>query len=227
MKPEVPASLSGLVDILYFPLDVSDGEAGRLRAFLTAAELRRGNRLIDEVRRRRFFVGRGILREELGYALGRPPADIELREGAFGKPRLVEEPEPVSFSVAHAEEHLLIALARGRQVGIDLELVRQEIQFAEMARRYFSEREKEELFSLPADQQLAAFYRCWTRKEAYLKGTGTGFSQLSTGFDVSLLPGEPAGLLAHRGRPDEPAKWILADLALPAPFCAAVAVEGL
>ncbi|GFO53719.1 4'-phosphopantetheinyl transferase [Geomonas sp. Red276] len=225
MKLTVPASLSGLVDILYFSLDVPDGEADRLRGFLTAEEVQRGNRLIDEVRRRRFFVGRGILREELGYALGRAPVEIELREGEFGKPRLVEEPEPVSFNVAHAEEHLLIALARGRQVGIDLEMMKQELQFGEMARRYFSEREKEELFSLPGDQQLAAFYRCWCRKEAYLKGTGTGFSQVSTGFDVSLLPGESAALLAHRGRPDEPAKWMLADLTLPAPLCAAVAVE--
>jgi len=96
-----------------------------------------------------------------------------------------------------------------------------------MARRYFSQHEQEDLFTLLPEERLAAFYRCWTRKEAYLKGTGTGFSQPSTSFDVSLLPQQAPALLAHRGSPAEMDRWSICDLPVPEGYCAAIAVEKL
>jgi 4'-phosphopantetheinyl transferase len=95
-----------------------------------------------------------------------------------------------------------------------------------MALRYFSVREQSELLSLPEDRHLAAFYRCWTRKEAYLKGCGSGFSQPCDSFDVSLLPGAPPALLQHRTSPYEPARWKIIDIPVPAGYCAALATEG-
>ena len=107
-----------------------------------------------------------------------------------------------------------------------MEQARTDLPFRVMAERFFSEREKEELFSLPPGEQAGAFYRCWTRKEAYLKGTGTGFSQPSNGFDISLLPHQPPALLAHRGNPAEAGRWSIRDIELPAGFCAAVAFSS-
>jgi 4'-phosphopantetheinyl transferase len=95
-----------------------------------------------------------------------------------------------------------------------------------MAQRYFSEREQADLFTLPEDEQLSAYYRCWTRKEAYIKATGTGFSQPSNGFDISILPGEAPAILAHSVRPGGVGRWKLLDLEAPEGYCAALAVEG-
>ena len=107
-----------------------------------------------------------------------------------------------------------------------MELLRQDLPYRDMAERYYSPREQQDLFGLAPDEQLAAFYRCWTRKEAYLKGTGTGFSQPANGFDVSLLPQHEPALLAHRASPEETLRWSIRDVAMPKGYCAAVAVEA-
>ena len=203
-------------------------ELARYERFLAPDELQRAGRLIDPQARSRFIAGRGFLRETLAGCLGEEPARLRLAAGEFGKPCLAEaEKSPgICFNLSHAGDYCLLAVAVNRSVGIDLELVRDGLPFREMARRYFSERERAELFSLPEDYQLAAFYRCWTRKEAYLKGCGTGFSQPCDSFDVSLLPGAPPALLRHRTAPSEPARWRIVDIPVPAGYSAALATEG-
>ncbi|MBC8017430.1 MAG: 4-phosphopantetheinyl transferase family protein, partial [Verrucomicrobia bacterium] len=118
-----------------------------------------------------------------------------------------------------------LALAERCQLGIDLEQLREDLPFKAMAQQFFSRREQADLFSLPAGLQPAAFYRCWTRKEAYLKGVGSGFSQPADLCDVSLLPDQPPALLAHRSDPEQPSKWSLIDLDVPIGFCAALAIQ--
>ena len=216
---------AGQVQLRLVCLDCEAGELARLQGFLSAEELQRGNRLLDPERRRRFFAGRGILREILAGCLGEEPGEIRLSEGEFGKPHLSDhlEPDSISFNLSHAGNRLLLAFAAGCELGVDLEQLRAELPFRAMAERYFSRRERMELFALPASEQLSAFYRCWTRKEAYLKGAGSGFSQPSDGFDVSLLPQQPPKLLAHRSLPSETARWCIEDLAVPDGYCAALA----
>jgi len=218
---------AGKVQFRLITLDQPESELKRLKEFLSAEELRRGNRLLDRNRRDRFFAGRGVLREVLAEITGEEPGGIRLSEGEFGKPYLSDhlEPDSVSFNLSHAGSYLLFASAVGREVGVDLEQVRQDLPFRPMAERYFSRQEQGDLFSLAPEEQLAAFYRCWTRKEAYMKGTGTGFSQPSNSFDVSLLPHHAPALLAHRGSPAEIGRWVIKDIAVPEGYCAAVAVE--
>jgi 4'-phosphopantetheinyl transferase len=208
-------------------LPCTAGELARLQGFLTPDELERSNRLIDRERRDRAVAGRGMVRELLSGYLGEEPGSIRLSEGEFGKLHLSDhlEFDSISFNLSHAGSHLLLAVSAGCEVGVDMELVRQDLPYRAMAERYFSPREQKELFSLPPAAQLAAFYRCWTRKEAYLKGTGTGFSQPSNGFDVSVLPQHPPALLAHRSLPGETGRWIIRDIDMPQGYCAAVAVE--
>jgi 4'-phosphopantetheinyl transferase len=224
----VPAPGGDQVQVRLVSLSCTAVELVRLRGFLTAEELQRGNRLLDKEKRDRFFAGRGVLRETLSRYLGEEPGSIRLSEGEFGKPHLSDhlEPDAISFNLSHAGNHLLLAFAAGREVGVDLEQLRQDLPYRAMAERYFSVREQEDLFSLEPGEQLGAFYRCWTRKEAYLKGTGTGFSQPSNSFDVSLLPKYPAALLSHRNSPEETGRWCIRDVTLPEGLYAAVAVEG-
>lgn len=227
---KVVASLpAGVVQVRLASLRVSPDELARLQQFLSDEELQRGNRLLDKERRDCYFAGRGILRELLGEYLGEEPGTIRISQGEFGKPHLSDhlEPNALCFNLSHAGDYLLVAFASGREVGVDLEQLQQDLNFRPMAERYFSEREQADLFTLPEKEQLTAFYRCWTRKEAYIKATGTGFSQPSNGFDVSILPGEPPALLAHRIRPGDVGRWSLRDLEVPEGYCAALAVEGV
>ncbi|WP_136513259.1 4'-phosphopantetheinyl transferase family protein [Geomonas edaphica] len=209
-------------------LDRTAAERARLESFLSDAELRRGARLLDAKKRDEFLVGRGLVREVLAGLLRVEPREVEFSEGEFGKPFLRGEDELQDgrrFNVSHSGGMLLLAATRGCEIGVDLEEIREDLAFRPMAERYFSLREKEELFGLDPAEQLEAFYRCWTRKEAYMKGTGSGFSQPSTGFDVSLLPGEQPAMLAHRGDPREVERWSIVDLDAGPGYCAALACE--
>ncbi|QWV95382.1 4'-phosphopantetheinyl transferase superfamily protein [Geomonas oryzisoli] len=210
------------------PLQRPEHDKERLIGFLSQDELRRGARLLDPEKRELFLVGRGLVREILADLVGEEPGRLVFAEGEFGKPSLVagQAAEGLRFNVSHSGGQLLIAACYGAEIGVDLEEIRQELAFRPMAERYFSVREREELFGLDPRQQLEAFYRCWTRKEAYMKATGSGFSQPSTGFDVSLRPGEPAALLGHGAEPAELGRWRLVDLPVPSGYCAALALNS-
>ena len=120
---------------------------------------------------------------------------------------------------------MLLAVTRGRDVGVDIELIDREFATAEVAERFFSRREILGLRSQPDHLQTEAFFNCWTRKEAYIKARGEGLSLPLDQFDVSLEPTR-ASLLHNRVFPGDPARWSLQELH-PAPdYCAAVAVEG-
>jgi len=216
------------VQIRFSRLDPEPSELARLERFLDPLERARADRLCDGGIRGRFVAGRGFLRETLAAYLDLQPEEIRLGEGEWGKPRLAEVVGygALSFNLSHAADLAVLAVAREREVGIDLEIIKEELPIRQIARIFFSHREQEELFSLPSEEQPAAFYRCWTRKEAYLKGCGRGFRQPSDSFDVSLLPGHPPALLAHRTSPDEPAGWSLVDVPVPPGYCAALAVAG-
>lgn len=225
-EPAVPTGREILVRLL--PLEIAPPELERLKALLSREELGRGDRLLDPARRDRFFAGRGMLRELLGRCLGEEPRRVRISEGKTGKPYLPDHrgPDALRFNVSHSGEFLVVALALGHEVGIDIEEMRQDLSYEPMARRFFSPREREELFGLPQEEQLQAFYRCWTCKEAYLKATGSGFLHPSSAFDVTLLPGQPPALLAHRGSHRDVERWEIADVDVPAPYCAAVAYQS-
>jgi 4'-phosphopantetheinyl transferase len=111
-------------------------------------------------------------------------------------------------------------------VGIDIERIRSDLEVGEIADRFFSRREVAMLQTLPTEEQRQAFFRCWTRKEAYIKARGEGLSLPLDEFDVSLAPGEPAAILGTRPDSSEASRWSLQELA-PAPgYVAALAVEG-
>jgi 4'-phosphopantetheinyl transferase len=120
----------------------------------------------------------------------------------------------------------IYAVARGRQVGIDLERLRPDVPCERMAKRFFAEAEVNALLALPANQRQEGFFNCWTRKEAYLKAIGKGLSFPLKDVVVSLAPGEPAAILAVRGDPAETRRWSLRALHPDPAYSAALAVEG-
>jgi 4'-phosphopantetheinyl transferase len=97
---------------------------------------------------------------------------------------------------------------------------------AEIAERFFSRREVAMLRTLPTEAQREAFFRCWTRKEAYLKARGEGLSLPLDQVDVSLAPGEPDAILGTQRDSSEASRWSLQELAPATGYVAALAVAG-
>jgi 4'-phosphopantetheinyl transferase len=120
----------------------------------------------------------------------------------------------------------LYAIARDRELGIDLERIRPLPDAEKIAQRFFSAREHTMICSLPTSKQHEAFFHCWTCKEAYLKATGDGLSGSLNQVDILLAPGEPAKLLSVAGNEQEASRWCLQQL-MPVPgYMAALVVEG-
>src|SRR5690606_29881823 len=106
----------------------------------------------------------------------------------------------------------------------DVEKVRRLDSLGEIARRHFSVREFAALDALAGSARELAFYRCWTRKEAYIKALGEGLSMSLDSFEVSLGE-QPEFEVCHDGRED-PKKWSLLDLSPGPEFVAAAALRG-
>jgi 4'-phosphopantetheinyl transferase len=192
---------------------------------LSADERERAGRFRFDRDRRRFVAARGLLRLVLGRTLGLDPAGLRFAYGPRGKPSLADGPG-LGFNVSHSGGLALLAFAWDRELGVDVEEEREVKEAADIARRYFSHRESEELLRLPEGERKAAFFRCWTRKEAFIKATGDGLSRALDAFDVTLRPGEPARLLRVEGEPGAKSRFWIEDLR-PAPgFAGALAVDG-
>jgi len=209
-------------------LDQSPEQISGLGQTLSDEERARAGRFHFERDRRRFVVGRGVLRAILGQYLGLEATQARFSFGPYGKPYLAEEPGDckLCFNLAHSSEIALYAFSLRRQVGVDVEQLRFLADAEQVAEHFFSPGEKAVWDSLPPAHRQAAFYDCWTRKEAYIKATGKGLSERLELIDVSLTPGEPAQVLSVAGDHHEALRWSLASLT-PAPgYVAALAVEG-
>jgi 4'-phosphopantetheinyl transferase len=198
----------------------------RLAARLSPDERRRAARFRFERDCRRFQVAHGALRELLAGYLNAEPERLGFVEGTHGKPVLAEpHGSELRFNLSHSGELALCAVSRRREVGVDLEQVRELSDADALARRFFAAAESAALAELPAAERLPAFFRCWTRKEAYLKAVGAGLLQALDGFQVSLQPeAGPCGL-SVRGRPEETARWSLQGLDVAQGYAGAVVAE--
>jgi 4'-phosphopantetheinyl transferase len=209
-------------------LDWPEEQAARLQQWLSADERERMERFRSGRDRHRYLVGRGLLRTVIGRYLAVSPGVLRFDTIAAGKPRLAlgVAPQPLQFNLSHSGDLVLIALASGRALGVDVEQVRADLEAAEIAARFFSPTEQQALATLSGARQIDAFFDCWVRKEAYVKARGDGLSLPLEQFDVSLLPGEAAQLIETRPDPAEASRWRLTALDAGDGYKAALVVEG-
>jgi 4'-phosphopantetheinyl transferase len=185
----------GEVHVWRAHLDCGAAALERYHASLSADEKDRAGRFRFDKDRNSFVATRGILRDLLGKYAGRAPAEIEFEYGERGKPSLrANDHSNVQFNVSGSHGLALFGFALGRQLGIDVELIRPDFVAEKIAARYFAPREVEELRSLPPSQLAEGFFRGWTRKEAYIKARGEGMRISLNSFSISLTPGQPATL---------------------------------
>jgi 4'-phosphopantetheinyl transferase len=208
-------------------LDMGAVDFAKLRGLLSADELSRANRFRFEADQRRAVIGRGYLRLLLSEILHVPANRLQFEYDEFGKPQLTPTQRlPLQFNVSHSGELILIAIAIGRAVGVDVEKIRTDLDVEGVAARFFSVNERNNLASLAGPGRYEAFFACWTRKEAYLKARGLGLSLPLDQFDVSFLPHEEPRLLATRHDPADARRWRLQALGLSGDYVAALAAQG-
>ena len=230
-------------DQLWLPpprtLQLAENEVHVWRASLGVAEENFEPLLIDEEleRARRFYfardrhhwtVARTTLRLLLGRYLGIEPHALRFALNEYGKPSLLwpGEGPHLHFNLSHSGDLALYAFAYAREVGVDIERRRSQVEYENLATHFFSALECATLHALPAERREEAFFLCWSRKEAYIKARGKGLSLPLDQFDVSLSPDEPARLLGSREEPGATERWSLVALQPGTDYAGALVVEG-
>lgn len=219
--------VEGEVHLWRFSLDLRKQAITDLNAVLSPPETARAQRLRFERDRDRFVVGRGTLRKLLALYLGIRSDLIVFETNRHGKPSLSKEssPQPLRFNLSHTGGQAVVGFALEHEIGVDIELIRQMHEISNIVERFFSPTEKAAFALLSEDQKETAFFRTWTRKEAYLKGIGLGLFKALDVFDVPVSPGRNEML--HRLYVDlEPeTSWTMRDFDAGLGIVGAVAVN--
>jgi 4'-phosphopantetheinyl transferase len=193
---------------------------------LSPDEQRRAARFVRQQDRERFATSHAALRMILGQYLGMPPSRVEIVADAGGKPRLAPAPglPPLMFNLSHSADLALVGVALGQRIGVDVEPWRPMVDAEGIVKRYFSAGERARWQALAEHERLPAFFRGWTRKEAYLKARGVGLSAGLDRFEVSFAAGEPTRLVEGDDAPSA-IRWQVYDFSA-GDHAAACAVEG-
>jgi 4'-phosphopantetheinyl transferase len=228
--PSTPLSLTANdVHVWQIALDQSEENVAHFQTTLSADERARADRFHFDRDRRRYSVARGGLRSILGRYLDCAPHQLAFAYGPQGKPYLLlaSNQIPLHFNLAHSQELALCAITLVSEVGVDVEYTRRQVtDFDKIAARFFSADENAVYRTLPAQGRRAAFFRCWTRKEAFIKAVGEGLSYPLDRFVVSLAPNQPAAILSIDGSAVEDSAWTLFHVEPAVDYVGAVVVHG-
>jgi 4'-phosphopantetheinyl transferase len=206
----------GDVHVWHASLDDGPGDP----AVLSGEERARAERMLGRARER-FVRSREIVRRLLAAYLGGDPASLAIEVAREGKPRLV--PSAVRFNLAHAGGTWVGAFAADRDVGVDVERLDRGVDFDRVASRIFAPREVETIRRLGGPAKTAAFFRCWTAREAIVKGRGEGMFTLASRFEVDADPERP---LSVRGIGDDAFAWWVAPVPVRAGCVAVIAAPA-
>ena len=209
-------------------LDLTNCQRESLLGILSADEVERAGRFHFERDQKRFIMARGILRQLLGQYLGKSPNALQFEYTANGKPVVATNADydNLCFNLSHSGEYAVYAFSRGCNIGIDIEFIRNDIAIEQIAQHYFAPNEISSLKQINENKRSELFFQYWTRKEAFLKATGTGISFSMESFDVSLISGNAWSPITLPGDKGKSLNWHVQDLFPGSGYAAAIVVEG-
>lgn len=207
-------------------LDASETANRKFRSLLSQEETQRAARFSTEALIASYVTSHGVLRALLSRYLNCDAREFEFALGSAGKPALKGDFN-LQFNMSHSGGLAMYAFARSLSVGVDVEEIRDVSDADNIAKHHFCSAETDELFSI-TDEKLRceAFFRCWTRKESYIKAVGDGLSLALDRFQVTLLPGVPPSFIHIENSERAASGWTLQHIE-PAPgYVGAVAYES-
>ena len=201
---------SGEIQVWY--ADLETYQTSFQQDIFSAEELTRAKKFQFGLDARLFLVRHGLLRCLLAAYLDISPDKITFNVAQHGKPYLANPgTDGLTFSLSHSAGSALFAFCRGGEIGVDLEKEREDLDPLELAQHFFAPAEISALKLVAARDRKTAFFRIWTRKEAWLKAVGCGLSLPLADFNVSLEPGDST-LLNCPPQYGHPEDWRLIDL---------------
>ena len=203
----------------------------QLIILLSTQEHARASRLKFEEDRQQFIIAHAVLRLLSATYLKLKPEAIQFFCNKYGKPFfklsacIDKQAIALQFNMSHSGQYVAYAFTLNRPVGIDIEYIKQSDSLIKIAERFFSAKEYAALSKLSGKSQVKAFYHCWARKEAFIKGKGKGLSHLLKKFDVNIHPDESPRLINIEESGSEDV-WSMYAVSVHEDYAGALAVKG-
>lgn len=163
-------------------LGATGGEAERRLpdawALLDAAERARADRFLVEHARIEYILSHAMVREVLSAHTGADPRDFAFQAREHGKLDIASPGEQVSvrFNLSHSRGVCAVAVAAGREVGVDVEQRSERVSIEDIAPTIFSAPGLAAFAALPPGRRRAFFFAKWALKEALVKARGDGLT---------------------------------------------------
>ncbi|MDD5267015.1 MAG: 4'-phosphopantetheinyl transferase superfamily protein [Methylococcales bacterium] len=199
------------VEIWHGKITAEDAHYQACWRILDEAEQTLAHKFKNELLHKRYVESHGRLRNLLAKTLNQSPEKIRIRKAEHGKPYLADHPE-LAFNLSHTEDRLMIAVGWNCRLGVDIEIGKQRINLSGLVDKCFAEEEALYWNQQPEVQKNQAFYRFWTRKEAFVKATGHG---ISLGLNHCVInPENPAEFLRVPDNCGQSSEWHVQDIDL-------------
>src|SRR5436190_2195168 len=195
---------------------------------LSPSEIAAADRFVFERHRVTYRFAHMALRSILSNYVDRSPDKLRFGQNSYGKPFLIaadERNDEVQFNMSHSGQIVVVAVTRGRHIGVDVEMMRPLKDYASIATLNFTQEERAWIESVPSEYQQNAFFKSWARKEAVIKALGKGLSMPLNTFDASILSGQLGRRLTLHSDFPEVESWWLVDMTAPEGYAGAVVVE--
>ncbi|SDE78974.1 4'-phosphopantetheinyl transferase [Pricia antarctica] len=212
------------VQLWYFKVDEFLKDVESYANLLSLKETARADSFKFDKDRTVYILARGLLRILSGRYLNKIPKKIKFDYGEYGKPGYKFQ-NPIAFNISHSGNMIVMAFARNCEIGVDIEKIKDDFDVIDIAHHFFSPDEIQTLKALPEQEQVYGFYRCWTRKESFIKAKGSGLSFPLTSFSVSLDV-DYAELLRTDWDSTEKKEWQLFTFTTTKDYLGALSVKG-
>ncbi|MGB3152445.1 MAG: 4'-phosphopantetheinyl transferase superfamily protein [Maribacter sp.] len=215
----------GEVIIWQIDLNICENQVNDYLMILIEEEMLKANRFKFNRDKRNYIICRGVLRILIGHYLNMNPKDVQLKYNEFEKPYL-EDVFNLHFNVSHSKDLAIIGFFMDKPIGVDIEYMKSDFDLLGIANSFFSKTEINVLKQIPEQEMNTSFYRCWTRKEAFIKAQGNGLSFPLDAFAVSLTSDNKATLLETKWDEAEKKRWDLHAFTPKEKYRAAFAIRG-
>ncbi len=206
-------------------LKVNHYSSKKLLQLLNKTEKQRAQRFAFAEHKEKFIITHGVLRILLSHYLRQDPKTIKFTHNKQGKPAIPNS--ELEFNISHSGDLALFAFAKNIPIGVDVEAIKPKIEYEDIAKRFFSPTEYEQLLQIPTPTRKTAFFNCWTRKEAFIKAIGEGLSFPLSDFDVSVQETKPSqSQLLKIHKTYNASDWSVLSLDVPGKHTAAIACSA-
>ncbi|MDH5766572.1 MAG: 4'-phosphopantetheinyl transferase superfamily protein [Gammaproteobacteria bacterium] len=218
------------VHIWLFQLNTSPHAINNFYTFLSNDEKKRSERLINFMHRKRFISFHGFMRSVLTRYTSTPEHKLSFKTIENGKPCLIDNHNNIQFNLSHSHNMALLGICKNNEIGVDIEHIDRDNNWQGIIRRFFTQTEQQNIFSLPEERQKLAFFETWTRKEAHMKVTGKGLLLSPTQFTVSTPPENARLIDCPYDTTIKPEDWSMREITMPSSasnYCGCLSRHGI